>query len=75
MSSAVSLARGTLFGAAVAAALAFGAGQALAAPRPCPLTSFGSCNSLEQCQRTCGNAGYPTSSRGCDGGCCYCVFI
>ena len=75
MSRAIRTVRTSLLALTVTGALGFGAQTALAKERPCPLTSFGSCNSLDQCQRTCSNAGYPVSSRGCDNGCCYCVFI
>ena len=77
MSRAIRAARTSLFALAVTGALGFGATTALASveERPCPLTAFGSCNNQDQCIRTCTNAGYPVSSRGCDNGCCYCVFI
>jgi hypothetical protein len=75
MSKTIRTVKGSLFGLGVAAALGFGATQALAAPPPpCPLTSFGSCSTQANCERTCERAGYPVG-RGCDGGCCYCLFV
>lgn len=75
MSNLIRTARTGLFAAAVAAALGFGASQALAAPpRPCPLTAFGSCSNQANCERTCERAGYPVG-QGCVNGCCYCQFV
>ena len=73
MSRTIARMRAAAYAAAVAGALGFGATQALAAPRPCPLTAVGSCSNQANCERTCTNAGYAT--RGCSNGCCYCVFI
>lgn len=75
MSRAISRARISLFALAVVGALGFGASTALAEPPPpCPELAFGKCSSTDQCQRTCANAGLTMAARGCDNGCCYCVF-
>lgn len=74
MSRPIRRVRNVLFAAGVAAALGFGASQAVASPPPCPLTSFGSCSNQANCERTCERAGYPVG-RGCVEGCCYCQFV
>lgn len=70
--------RRLLFPAAVAAALAFGAGQALARPADaCASPSIGSCGTRGQCLRMCGE--WPDAppdldliDGACSSGCCYC---
>lgn len=75
MSRAIRGARIPLLALAIAGALGFGASAALAAPPPpCPELAFGKCSSTDQCQRICTSSGFAMAARGCDNGCCYCVF-
>jgi hypothetical protein len=75
MKRATRAARTVLFALGIVGTLGFGVSTALAAaPPPCPELAFGKCNSTDQCQRTCAGAGFAMAARGCDGGCCYCVF-
>lgn len=70
---------GVLFGMATAAALGFGATQAVAASqpyRPCPPwnppISFGSCGSQGGCASICKKYTGTSAGANCTGGCCYC---
>lgn len=74
-------ARLSLFAAAVAAALGFGATAAMAdAPPACPRLAVGRCNGLADCQATCASLGRDPAGARCDQdgggqGCCYCPLI
>ncbi|HEU4456475.1 MAG TPA: hypothetical protein VFR81_25635 [Longimicrobium sp.] len=74
MTRAIRGARTSLFALAVAGALGFGASTAVARQPPCPELAFGKCSSQDQCQRICAGSGFAMAARGCDNGCCYCVF-
>ncbi|HEU0014345.1 MAG TPA: hypothetical protein VFQ45_11710 [Longimicrobium sp.] len=66
--------RRAVYGAAVAAALTFGASAAFARPAaPCnnPLAS-GSCRTLSECQTLCGRLGASPSASACRDRCCFC---
>jgi hypothetical protein len=67
-----------VFGAAIAAALGFGATQLVAAPihASCPydpgIGELGACTTTAACQQSCVNAGFGGAGL-CRGGCCTCV--
>lgn len=64
------------YAAAVAAALGFGATQALAAPRSACLdngsTVLGACSSNTQCTDRC-RLSDPEATGRCNSGCCFCL--
>jgi hypothetical protein len=80
MRDAISGARKLLFGLAVAAALGFGAGSALAsgpaAAAKCPTQSVGACATTAECKGICQSLGYPITNARCafvsGRGCCIC---